>query len=429
MSLSHADTASEKVSNALALQFNWFKTIHTVGGYSGPVVSFRSNSLRFTGPGNDWRLEGLIKGSIELFKKTQNFEWLDIIERDVTGFLSAQRNDGTFENSYFEWNPFEGGMPHEPAVLAVCLQANQVLEQYDRSITGLEEIVQRYLDDVLTERLWNKSMGFVRDWEISDFQYTNAASCAAMLELINVLAEINGDRRRYSYFADALAQTLVGLQIEGGYLDGAVVSSNRRGAGASPFLASRCLRALRLHANLVKSSSISEAADRLKTFLVRQALPEGGFKRMLWTWRPHSINPIVTGASAQVLTALLEDGFNDDPFYKLQENWLLSLQLPTGAFRNAIGHGQLTPNVDKSEWRDWIPSAGWQDKIFYFLALRGASSPSNEWASKEWETRTRVKGAWGEYIENPEEIKVLRKGVLFYHWKKRKRMASVCKLS
>jgi len=303
------------------------------------------------------------------------------------------------------------------------------LQKYGRALPELQDVINSYLDEVLTERLWNKSMRFVRDWEISDFQYTNSATCAAMLDLILCGAEDKGTLSSYAEYAEDLTNTLIDLQVQKGALSGGIVSNNRPGAGISPFLASRCLQPLRRYADQCNVKRAADSADRLQEFLIAQALEGGGYRRLLWSWRPASINPIVSGATAQVLAALIQDGYTDENHIRVQEQWLLSLQQPSGAFRHAIGYGFLAPNPDRSEWRDLVASAGWQDKIFHWLSLRSHNPQAEAVEPDAWEKFTRVKGRDGKFRETPEEMEIYRGEELFYRWEKGRRLASVCRLS
>ena len=414
-------------STALGRLLGWFDTITTDAGYTGPVVSFRANALRFTGPGNDWRREGILEGCRVLFEKTQDPRWLEIIKDNITQFLNAQRLDGRFENSYFEWNPFEGGMPHEPAVLAAACRALRVLKEQGQEIPALETTIHRYLDEVLTTRLWNKSMRFVRDWEISDFQWSSSASCAASLDLIIEWWKL-GHTYDFDMYVEGLTNYLNGLQACSGAAAGGIPSSNRRGAGISPFLAARCLRPLRSCAQFTNSSREDQAADQLAHFLQNTALPEGGFQRLLWSWRPASRNPLLTGATASILSALLEDNRCDAAMLEKQEAWLLDLQTPSGAFRHALGYGHLRPRKEQSDWRDWIAAAGWQDKLFHFLALRTGNESPTLHASQPFETDTRVQGRSGQFRETPEVVEIYKQEQLVYRWQKKARMAEHCEL-
>lgn len=416
---------SQACSLAFRRLHGWLETVRGEDGWGGPVVSFRSNSLAFTGAGNDWRLEGILDAARVAYDSSGDVRWLDEIEWITERFLRARRRDGQFENSYFEWNPFEGGMPHEPAVLAAGLRAGRVLEGAGRSTGDWERTVEDYLERVLLSRLWNKSTRFVRDWEISDFQFGNATTTAAALDLLIEAARPGDDAYR-----EALAAYLLRLQVKDGALAGGIASSNRRGAGISPFYAARCLRPLRRYAEQCNSAQAGEGADRLAAFLLRQERKEGGFRRLVWPWRAASINPLLTGAVATVLAALEEDGKAAD-LTSDSERWLLDLQAPHGAFRNAIGFGQRTPRPEpeRADWRDWIASAGWQDKMLYWLALKAQDLPFDPVASEPWSTPVRVKGRKGILSETREQLEILREGEVVYRWVKGRRCASVCGLS
>ena len=103
---------------ALAALAAWQETLRGEGGYHGPVVGPRGECMTWCGPSHDWRWEGLLDGWVAQHRRTADPAVLDLIARACRDLQSAQLADGSFRNSSFEHNPLEGGMPHEPAVMA-----------------------------------------------------------------------------------------------------------------------------------------------------------------------------------------------------------------------------------------------------------------------------------------------------------------------
>jgi hypothetical protein len=82
-------------SCALADLDAWLQTIHQPRGYAGPVAHWWQNRYRYTGPGLDWRYEGILIGYSLLYQKTGELRWRghpDEEERDPFG--GAGHRDG-----------------------------------------------------------------------------------------------------------------------------------------------------------------------------------------------------------------------------------------------------------------------------------------------------------------------------------------------
>jgi hypothetical protein len=85
------------------------------GGYSGPVVHWWRDCLDYSGPGLDWRYEGIIIGYLNLWAATGEASWLAKARRAGDDLMNGQLPSGNFRNSCFELNPNTGGTPHEAA--------------------------------------------------------------------------------------------------------------------------------------------------------------------------------------------------------------------------------------------------------------------------------------------------------------------------
>ncbi|MDX6765634.1 MAG: hypothetical protein SFU85_02475 [Candidatus Methylacidiphilales bacterium] len=425
-----SDRKPVDAAQAVAALEAWFATVTSDAGVTGPALGIRANCLGWCGPAHDWRLEGLIEGRILRHQATGDPTHLDFLEITLRHLIAAQLGDGSFRNSYFEYNPFEGGMPHEPAVLASALRARTVLASANRAVPGLAEAVTRALDGRHLRLLWNKTLHTVRDWEISDYQFGPSISAAAVLDLILEWTAWQGEWERYQERASQLAAWIRGLQETSGSMAGGIHTSNRRGGGISPFYSARCLGPLHRYAQRTGCTETKTSITNLVAFLHRQQLPEGGFRRLLWNWRPASANPLHLGTSAAILHAL-------HPFQSLsaedlarQQAWLLSHATPSGAFRAALGHGRLHhgSGTGTSDWRDWMPSPGWQDKIYLFFCQLAPAS-KERFDPQPWSTPTTVRHASGFYTETPDDITVQRGRDTVYHWKKKTQVPDLCRLT
>jgi hypothetical protein len=415
-------------AQAVAALEAWFDTITSDAGVTGPALGFRANCFGWCGPAHDWRLEGLLEGRILRHQATGNPAHLDDLEASLRRLVSAQLGDGSFRNSYFEYNPFEGGMPHEPAVLASALRARTVLAAAHRPTPGLAETVSSALDGRHLRLLWNKTLHTVRDWEISDYQFGPSISAAAVLDLILEWTTWQGRWEDYQLRAAELSAWIRGLQETTGPMAGGIHTSNRRGGGISPFYSSRCLGPLHRYAQRTGCTESQACVEKLVSFLLRQQLPGGGFRRLLWSWRPASANPVHLGTSSAILHALHPFGALSPTDHARHQQWLLSHATPSGAFRAALGHGRLRPGTGVADWRDWMPSAGWQDKVYLFFCQQAPDSRES-FDPQPWSTPATVRHASGSYEETPDALTVQRGAETVYHWKKKSPVPDICRLT
>ena len=412
---------------ALSALLGWFDTIRVSDGYGGPAIATRAQCLAWCGPAPDWRLEGILDARSRLLGGGP--EMREKLLGDLGALGRAQLGDGSFRNSYFEWNPFEGGMPHEPAALAAALRARRALAAIGTDVPGLAGTVERALLGRHLRLLWNKSLRTARDWEITDFEFGQAVTAAAVLDLLLEWTDWQGGFGKLEPHAEGLIDWLIKLQKQEGALAGGILASNRRGSGISPFHTARCLGPLRAAARRMNHSGAAKAADQAAAFLQAQALPEGGFKRLLWSWRPESTRPVFTGAVAAILSALHDDGALDDGLRARQEAWMFARITPTGAFRNAEGFGSVLGRPGRDDWRDWVPCAGWQDKILAYLSRRCAGLSLPAAPAGDFENAVRVDGKPGFVRENAARLEIERAGTLVFRWNKQSTWPEICTMS
>jgi hypothetical protein len=65
------------IDRAVARLDAWLETMRGARGYGGPVTHWRQQSFIYTGPGRDWRYEGIIAGYLELWRVSGASLWLD----------------------------------------------------------------------------------------------------------------------------------------------------------------------------------------------------------------------------------------------------------------------------------------------------------------------------------------------------------------
>lgn len=427
MNLSEHD--ARNVATAVAGIESWLDTVRGPEGYGGPVVGLRDVNVMYCGPGYDWRYEGLLDGYREMFRVTGDADYLDRIERDLKDIQAAQLLNGAFRNSYFDHNPMEGGMPHEPAMLAaVCRARRCLLDAGRKPPEGTETMVERYVTGHLLKQLWNKQLQTFNDWPASEFQYFSPASVAATIELLLEYGDGTHAWDRVERYVRGAAESLLRAQIRDGALAGGMPPSSRGGEGVSPFLAARCLPALAAVARKTGDARFAEAAQALAAFVRGQIGTPGDLPKMVFLDRPPVQGPIFLGAVAGVLLALSRAGLWTAEDLGRQLGFLLSHQTASGAFRTAVGFGRIAHRNGLPDWRDVLPVCGWQDKIFCLLAALHPGERQG-FSSGPVEQPVRVPGGRGMYREDTETIRITdRRGHTLYSWEKTKTWASACLL-
>ena len=385
----------------------WLETVRTDDGYGGPSVGSKHISMRYTGAANDWRLEGLLDGHAALHAATGNPGYLERIEHDITAFCSAQLLNGTFRNSCFDQNPYEGGMPHEASALAAACRAATRLPNEP---VGLAPALELFVETRLINELWNRLLHTFNDWLQSDFQFYTPHAVAAAIEVLILYADRTNDWQRIEPYVIGAADSLLAMQIKKGPLQGAIPISNNYDSSVSPTLAARCAPALVQAAKKTGNEKYAEAAKRLAGFVQAQELPGGGYPTLLFRSRPPKKAPVLLGAAADAANSLERADLHNGSFLRL-EKLLEDAQLESGAFLNARGF---------NDWRDTISCCGWQDKIYSLLARSHSGSPGT------FSPKTVQRGT---YMESSDTIEIHnRKGNLIYRWNKGCKWAETCTL-
>ena len=397
------------------------------GGLGGPTIGLRGASLMFCGEGFDWRVEAMLDARGALFAATGEERHLDGISADLERLAGAQLLNGKFRNSWFDANPFEGGMPHEPAVLAAGFRALRVLEKGARKPpSSFLPAAERYLFGHMLKWLWNHATHTFKDWEISDFERYSIASAAAGVELMIEWIRRCGDFPDSEYHIRSAARSILALQDPLGAMEGAVHPSNRGPGGVSPFLAARCLPALRLAADHLREQEFRAAADRLAGWLFRQALPGGGFPRLVYEHRSPGFRPMLTGTVAGLLHDTRRAGFGSTAQFAPHISWLVARRTPTGALRNGEGFGRIWRTPSRPDWRDVLPIHAWQAMALAFLAPGAVKGTVAEIAPVERMPVT-VGLRRARYSEDTARIAVeLEGGRPVYLWRKGADWAECC---
>lgn len=159
-----APKPQEQIAQALANLEAWLETMRQPGGYGGPVCHWWQHRLRYTGPGHDWRYEGILVGYFQLWQKTGDRYYREKLNRAAFDLLEGQLPDGRYLASRFELNPGTLGTPHEAAATLGLLLALPGLDDPERALAAAGRnldnlIAQLYLPEEKAYRDRNVKVG------------------------------------------------------------------------------------------------------------------------------------------------------------------------------------------------------------------------------------------------------------------------------
>lgn len=420
-------TASAAALGALE---GWLESLRGEGGYYGPAVGLRGAVLAWCGPAHDWRWEGLLDGWVARHRTTGEPVYLERIEQAFRDLQAAQLADGSFRNSCFELNPLEGGMPHEPAVMAATLRAGRYLRELGRNWPdGTGSMLERFVEQRLVQALWNKTLQTFNNWLQSDFAVYSPPAVASIVETLFEYGDLAGQAERWTPYIAGAAESLLKCQFRDGPLAGALPVSSTDRASASPYLAARCLPALlRLH-RATGDGRFADAGDRLAGFVTRNFQAGGGIACMAFAGRPDRVAPRYTGATAGALGLLCRMERADEALCRTQLDWLLARQSDAGGFDTAVGFGPGGARRQPPDWRDVLPVCGWAAPVYALLANRvPASAPGGKAGGGVVRRDVMVRGRRAELTEDADTITLRDRREPVYVWRKRTVWPEICLL-
>ena len=96
---------SESLTDIILRIDAWLDTMRCERGYGGPVAHRWQDCLIYTGPGFDWRYEGIVSGYLRLYQVTGELRWLAKARRAGDDLLSAQLPDGRYPTCLLYTSP------------------------------------------------------------------------------------------------------------------------------------------------------------------------------------------------------------------------------------------------------------------------------------------------------------------------------------
>lgn len=411
----------------LARLESWFATMRAGCAYYGPSVGAKGWNAAYCGPGYDWRYEGILRAAALRYQTTKQQRYLDAIVEDVNAIVGAQWRCGCFSLSQFDNNPCEGGMPHESAMLLGVMHALPLLEQADRARAACAlGCIEKYIHEYLTHELWNKNLRTFNNWPTSAFVSYGPYCVASAVELLMAYAAKTDLWAKLEPFILEAGRSIAAAQFTEGTLKGGIPASTADRENVYPHLAARCAPVLRALAERTQERAFREALERLHDFFKPYFSDLAECPRTIWMNRPACTFPRFTGATADTILHLLDGGVMDEGEAARQAAALCAHQLPSGAFRSAVGFSGRSQDAD---WRDFMPVCGWQDKIYALLARLCNVAGADDGTIATYEQDVRVLLRRARFSETEDAIMLKRAdGALLFHWRKRTVWPLVCLL-
>jgi hypothetical protein len=433
----------------------WFDTMRCPAGYGGPVVHWWRNCLQFTGPGLDWRYEGIIIGYLNLYASTGEDGWLAKARRAGDDLVQGQLSTSSYRDSCFELNPCSGGTPHEAACdLALLQLAGMLQERDDPSWRTYFATAERNIRAYYLGQLWDAAaQAFRDDPNVPSFVPNKAAT---LVEALLSLARLTGDASLIQVYAQPTLEAVLAHQVQGGPFDGAIYQNSfglDKVRKFFPYYIARCVPALVSGYARIGEERYLDAALRAMAFVLRWRSEDGSFPQVIYPGGRVNRYPQWIAPVGDILRAmhLLESyGLDADPQPTLV--WLLAGQEPTGAFRTADGFAvqisQREPGP-RPEFRDVLPVVGWNDKAFRYLteilpakgrqasgvakdegtlrATKASSEPSRrDERPRVYEVECSLRGQRVHYREDDHTLELRQEREIVYRWQRGTPWAEVC---
>jgi hypothetical protein len=419
-----SDHSQQRVDEAVSALDAWFDTIRSEDGYGGPVSHWWQQSFMYTGPGLDWRYEGIIIGYLTLWKKTSDAVWLEKATRAGDDLLNGQDAHGHFHASGFEINPSTGGTPHEAACdLALLTLANTLKTKGDSKWVDYFHCARRNLENYYLRSLWDTESNSIRDSTSGETFVPNKAATAA--EAMFLFAEITGESDWVEQYAMPTVNRITRYQVSGaGPTHGAIAQNsfgNRVVGKYFPLYIARCIPALIMAYNWSGSEKFLVSAIHAIEFIARWTNDDGSLPTVIYDNGRSSRFPAWYAPLGDILRASeLLSGIGPSTDFRACANRLLEGQDASGGIRTGGGFaGQATGRCPRlPDIRDVLHVAGWCDKAFRYLARHASPTVKPVGQTASYSTDCTFRGATYRMRETPEILEFTNNSKTRYRWRK-----------
>ena len=398
------------------------------GGYGGPVAHWWAQSLLYTGPGLDWRYEGVIAGYLNLWSNTNDSHWLDKARRAGDDLVTGQLSNSHVPVISSAINPLTAGTPHEAACdVGLLLLARKLKAQGDPDWELYFACAKRNLESFYIQQLWDPHFQSFRDSPNVPSFVPNKAATAC--EAFFLLAEMAQDESWIERYALPTLERIIDHQVrKDGHLDGAIAQNNTGGRRVEkyfPFYIARCVPALVTGYECSQEQRYLEAALYAMAFIQRWRCPDGSFPQVIYPAGRINRYPQWIAALGEILRVmqLLEPcGLEANP--GATQDWLLAGQSPSGGFYTAHG---FTSQVSQRkpgplpDFRDLLPVVGWNAMAFRYLSTQvtvNGDQGSGDRHGEGFEKQCTFRGRRMLYREDHNVIEVFQNAETRYRWRR-----------
>jgi hypothetical protein len=408
------------------------------------VVHWWRQGFLYTGPGLDWRYEGIIAGYLALWERTGDRCWLDKARRAGDDLLEGQLDSGHFAASNFEINPATAGTPGEAACdVGLLMLARALRALGDAAWETYAAAAERNLRAYYLDRLWDPEARAFRDSPgLPSFVPNKAATACQALFL---LAELRQDAAWVEQYAlPTLDRILAYQHCDGGALDGAIAQNSLGPALVEkylPFYIARCVPALLQAGVWTGKERYTGAALAALRFIARWVQADGSLPPVVYRGGRANYYPAWVAGLGDVLRAAhlaRPSGFDGD--LSATRERLLAGQDASGGIQTATGFaaqaGGRPPALP--DLRDLIHVAGWTAMAFRYLSFAEARTKGEARAEGEaltdaspmadtaipaaqpqvFEADCTFRGQRMRLRETATDLLVFTEDQLRYHWRK-----------
>jgi hypothetical protein len=417
----------DDLAAAVAKLDAWFETMRCPGGYGGPVVHWWRDSLFYTGPGLDWRYEGIILGYLNLYKKTGERRWLNKGLRGGYDLVRGQLKNGNFRNSSFEANPKSGGTPHEAAVCVALLSLAKVLKaEKDPRYREFLFAARKNIEEYYLKHLWDDTLGMFRD-SLHHRSFVPNKS-ATLVEAFFLLAELINDNKLIEKYVIPTVDLILKHQIldKKSDLYGAIyqVSTVNKGkfkftGKFFPFYVSRCVSALLQAGEFTGDEKYIHSANAIVDFIVKFSDADGNFPQVVYFEGNIARSPQWVAGAGDILRTI---HLISKSRFKKQLRWLLGGLDDCGGIRTAYGF-VAQAGSEKYEgvpdFRDLLHVCGWNDKAFRLLTeILPENSEVPKPECKEFVAQCTFKNRELTFLEDEKSVRLRDNDREIYRWRK-----------
>jgi len=413
----------------------WLETMRGPGGYGGPVVHWWQQSFGYTGPGMDWRYEGIIEGYLQLWERTGQVRWLEKARRAGNDLLIGHLADGHFSNSSFEFNPQSGGTPHEAACDIGLLRLALALRQVSDSDWGLyAACAEQNLRTFYIAQLWQPQSVCFNDSVVLPSFVPNKA--ATVCEALFLMSELSGEASWVEIYALPTLERIMAHQAgpEAGRLAGGIAQNSfgrRIIQKYFPLYVARCIPALLEGYKWSGQTKYLNSAMSGMKFITGWLYPDGSLPTVVYPGARLNHYPTWIAPLAEILRVadlLKPYGFEADLSQML--GYLLAGQDASGGVQTARGFAVQAslwprhPDPALPDVRDLLHVVGWCDKAFRFLSTQ-LTVNSKQYAVDNFEPGTlnleldcSFRGKRLRLVETPTRLEIWRAKEIRYAWDK-----------